>query len=110
MAILLFLGSSQLALTQEAEFQIVVHEESFAFDPPVVVLEVGDMVTWVNEDTRRHLMSSIPGTGPTDELEIFCPKFFPGKTCSNTFTLPGKYPYFCFIHRKMMGEVIVLEK
>ena len=91
-------------------YEVVVRKDAYKFDPASIVLEVGDSVTWVNADVRRHLMSSVPGTGAGDQLEIFCPEFFPEKTCEHTFNTPGRYPYFCFIHRQMVGEVIVLER
>lgn len=91
-------------------FEVVVKKDSFKFDPASIILEVGDSVQWVNADSRRHLMSSVPGTGAGDQLEIFCPEFFPEKTCEHTFNTPGRYLYFCFIHRQMVGEVIVLER
>lgn len=91
-------------------FEIVVERNSYKFEPGVLLVEVGDTVTWVNQDERRHLTASVPGSGPTEKLEIFCPKFHPNTECKHTFTVPGKYPYFCFIHKDMLGEVIVLER
>lgn len=91
-------------------YEVTVRKDSYKFDPASIVLEVGDTVKWVNADVRRHLMASVPGTGAGDQLEIFCPDFFPDKTCEHTFKTPGRYPYFCFIHRQMVGEVIVLER
>lgn len=109
--ILILVGFSNVSITQDAaKFQVVVHKGTTAFDPASLLIEVGDTVTWVNNDEKQHLTASIPGTGPTDTLEIYCPKFHPNTVCTHTFTIPGKYPYFCFIHRKMLGEVIVLEK
>jgi plastocyanin len=109
MAVLLAVGGG-LRADEPKTYEIVVRKDAYKFDPASVVLEVGDAVTWVNADVRRHLMSSVPGTGAGDTLEIFCPDFFPEKTCEHTFTTPGRYPYFCFIHRQMVGEVIVLER
>ncbi len=98
-----------------AEFHVVVQRESFAFDPPILAIEVGDTVSWTNNDKKRHLTASVPGTyvsptGTRKDLEIYCPKFHPDTVCTHTFTVPGKYPYFCFIHKNMVGEIIVLEK
>lgn len=106
---LLSLAAGTLA-DEPTTFEVVVRQDSFKFDPASIVLEVGDSVKWMNADTRRHLMSSVPGTGAGDQLEIFCPEFFPEKSCEHTFNTPGRYPYFCFIHRQMVGEVIVLER
>ena len=100
--------TATLALgSEKTEYDVTIPKDSYKFDPPQIVIEVGDTVNWVNQDERRHLTASIP-TG-TEELEIFCPELFPGKVCSHTFSLPGRYPYFCFIHRNMKGEVIVVQ-
>jgi len=106
---LLAMGGS-LRADEPKTYEIIVRKDAYKFDPASIVLEVGDTVKWVNGDVRRHLMASVPGTGAGDQLEIFCPEFFPEKTCEHTFKTPGRYPYFCFIHRQMVGEVIVLER
>lgn len=100
--------TASLALSSEpTENNVTIYKDSYKFDPPSIYIEVGDTVNWVNQDQRRHLTASIP-TG-TDELEIFCPELYPGKVCSHTFSRPGTYSYFCFIHRRMVGEVIVVQ-
>jgi plastocyanin len=108
-AVMLSAAAATLA-DEPTTFEVTVRLDSFKFDPASIILEVGDSVQWINADSRRHLMSSVPGTGAGDQLEIFCPDFFPEKSCEHTFNTPGRYPYFCFIHRQMVGEVIVLER
>ena len=93
--------------SESTGFNVTIYKDSFRFEPNTIVIEVGDTVNWVNQDERRHLTASIPDG--TDQLEIFCPELYPGKICSHTFSLPGRYPYFCFIHRNMVGEVIVVQ-
>ncbi|MFZ5863493.1 MAG: cupredoxin domain-containing protein [Nitrospirota bacterium] len=96
---------------QEARtVDVIIAKDSYAFDPARVAIEVGDTVRWRNEDTRRHLTSSIPGFGPDTNLEIFCEDLYAGKTCSHTFEKPGRYPYFCFVHNRMQGEVVVVDR
>jgi plastocyanin len=100
--------TSTLAFGSEStEYNVTIYKDSFKFEPNRIVIEVGDTVNWVNQDERRHLTSSVPDG--TDQLEIFCPELYPGKVCSHTFSLPGRYPYFCFIHRNMVGEVVVVQ-
>lgn len=91
-------------------FDVVIAKDSYAFDPARIAVEVGDTVRWRNDDTRRHLTSSIPGFGPDTHLEIFCDELHAGKTCVHTFTKPGRYPYFCFVHNRMQGEVVVVDR
>lgn len=92
------------------QFDVVIAQDSYAFDPSQMAIEVGDTVRWRNEDTRRHLTASIPGSGPGDHLEILCEDLYAGKACLHTFEKPGRYPYFCFIHNRMRGEVVVLDR
>lgn len=113
-AVLSFLGVlviamplATLGVERSDQYDVVIQQDSYRFEPTRIVVEVGDTVNWVNQDVRRHLTASIPdGTG---ELEIFCPDLEPGKVCTHTFGSPGRYPYFCFIHRNMVGEVIVVQ-
>jgi plastocyanin len=92
--------------SEGAEYNVTIYKGTFKFDPPRIVIEAGDTVNWVNQDERRHLTSSIPTGG---DLEILCEDLYPGKVCSHTFALPGRYPYFCFIHQNMVGEVVVVQ-
>lgn len=105
------LGLVALAVGEEArQFDVVIAQDSYRFDPKTIAIEVGDTVRWRNEDVRRHLTASIPGFGPSDHLEILCEDLYAGKSCVHTFTKPGRYPYFCFIHNQMQGEVVVVDR
>jgi plastocyanin len=60
----------------------------------------GTTVTWINEDDDAHKVVS------TDE--VFKSKVLDtGEKFSYTFTKAGTYPYFCSIHPKMSGTVVV---
>ncbi len=93
--------------TQKKTHEILVLKDTFRFSPEVIHISVGDSVKWVNHDTRAHLFSSVPGTGPTGELEFLCEEMNPEQSCSHTFGSSGEYPYFCFIHKQMLGLVVV---
>jgi plastocyanin len=65
-----------------------------------LTVAVGTTVTWTNRDDIPHTVVSTNGVfkskvRDTDE------KF------SYTFTKAGDYPYFCSIHPKMTGTVVV---
>ncbi len=84
-----------------------------AFSPNPIRIDVGDVVTWVNDDSQPHTITS--GTGPDDinkgkEFDTspnLNPLFLPGKTFSHTFTQPGTFEYFCQLHPNMVGTVQV---
>ncbi|MFQ5456490.1 MAG: plastocyanin/azurin family copper-binding protein [Nitrospirota bacterium] len=89
--------------------EVIVLKNKFLFSPQELTIKVGDTVKWINNDVRRHHFATIPGSGPTDELEIFH-LFEPSDSWSHTFNTPGEYPYFCFIHNQMRGKIIVVNE
>jgi plastocyanin len=87
--------------TQTAEaVQIVI--DNFTFSPAKLTISAGTKVTWVNHDDVPHTATSTAkpkrfdsGTLDTDE------KF------SHQFTATGTYDYFCAVHPKMTGQIVV---
>lgn len=88
--------------------EITVIRNTFRLNPQDITIKTGDTVKWTNTDELKHNLASVPGSGPTDELEIFT-LMEPGDVYSHTFTLPGEYPYFCFIHNQMTGKITVVQ-
>ncbi|MBI3610726.1 MAG: cupredoxin domain-containing protein [Nitrospirae bacterium] len=86
--------------------EITIIRNAFKLNPPEITIKIGDTIKWTNTDERKHNLASIPGSGPTDELEIFS-VMEPGAVYSHTFQTPGEYPYFCFIHNQMTGKITV---
>ena len=82
--------------TAAAEVKI----DNFSFAPQAVTVPVGATVTWTNRDDIPHTVVSTDGVfkskvRDTDE------KF------SYTFSKAGTYSYFCSIHPKMTGKIVV---
>lgn len=73
----------------------------FDFDPNPVRTEVGQPLTWTNEDSAPHTVTS-DGEGPlgSDELAQ-------GESYEATFDTAGTYEYICTIHPTMRGTVVV---
>jgi plastocyanin len=74
--------------------------DNFVFGPQTLTVPVGTTVTWTNHDDIPHTVVSTEGVfkskvRDTDE------KF------SYTFTKPGTYPYYCSVHPKMTGTIVV---
>ena len=74
--------------------------DNFSFGPQTLTVAVGATVTWTNRDDIPHTVVSTDGVfkskvRDTDE------KF------SYTFDKAGTYPYFCSIHPKRTGTVVV---
>jgi plastocyanin len=99
--LLLLVGSPSVAANdQPSTANVDVKIDNFVFGPQTVTVPVGATVTWTNKDDIPHTVVSTDGVfkskvRDTDE------KF------SYTFTKAGTYPYFCSVHPKMTGKVVV---
>jgi plastocyanin len=72
----------------------------FAFDPATVTIQVGDTVTWTNQDAIAHTATAGDGSFDTGNIG-------PSTTASATFDTAGTFAYHCSIHRTMTGTVVV---
>ncbi len=83
-------------------------ETNECFIPSPVNIAIGDMVTWVNDDTAAHTSTSgSAADGPDgnwDSSLVMVDQSF-----SHTFDEAGEFPYFCMVHPWMTGMVIVSE-
>jgi len=101
MAMLLLLTASpRVAAADQPPANTEVTIDNFSFGPQTVTVPVGATVTWTNRDDIPHTVVSTDGVfkskvRDTDE------KF------SYTFTKAGTYSYFCSVHPKMIGKVVV---
>jgi plastocyanin len=76
--------------------------DNFSFGPVALTVPVGTTVTWTNRDDIPYNAVS------TDDPKIFKSKVLDtDEKFSFTFSKPGTYSYFCSIHPKMTGKVIV---
>jgi len=89
------------------------------YEPPVISIQKGDTVTWLNDDREGHTVTSGEGPGrfgwmggdkfgePTGYFESG--RFMEGDSWSFTFNETGLFSYFCTIHPWMEGVIIVGE-
>ena len=75
--------------------------KDFAFNPQTLTVKSGEKVTWINRDDEPHTIVSVG-------------KQFKKSTALDTdqeFTItvgaPGTYDYFCSVHPKMTGTIVV---
>jgi len=100
-AVLVLAGSpSATATDQPSAANAEVKIDNFSFGPETLTVAVGTTVTWTNRDDIPHTVVSTDGVfkskvRDTDE------KF------SYTFVKPGTYAYYCSVHPKMTGKVVV---
>jgi plastocyanin len=87
------------------------------FEPPVITVDEGDTVTWMNNDQEGHTITSGKGAGRFGWMNgakfgnpdgVFdSGRFMKGESWSYTFEKSGIYNYYCTIHPWMEGVVIV---
>ena len=78
--------------------------KDFAFNPQSITVKSGDKVTWINRDEEPHTVVSVE-------------KQFKKSSALDTdqeFTItagaPGTYSYFCSVHPKMTGTIVIEKK
>ena len=74
--------------------------DNFSFSPATAAVAPGTTVTWTNRDDVPHNIVS------TDQ-KFKSPVLDTDEQFSHTFDAPGTYKYFCSIHPKMTGRVVV---
>jgi plastocyanin len=77
-----------------------VSVDNFTFTPATVTVKVGSTITWTNRDDIPHIVVS------TDQ-KFKSPVLDTGEQFSHRFDTPGTYKYFCSIHPKMTGQIVV---
>ena len=75
--------------------------DNFSFGPATLTVPAGTTVTWINQDDVPHNVVSSEGKTLKSPVLDTDQKF------SYTFTAAGTYPYYCGLHPKMTGKVIV---
>ncbi|MEK7217799.1 MAG: cupredoxin family copper-binding protein [Patescibacteria group bacterium] len=80
---------------------IAVDIKNFLFNPQTLTIKKGTKVTWVNNDTAPHTVTSDVGN------LLNSPTLASGQSFSFTFTDVGTNNYYCAIHPTMKGSIIV---
>jgi plastocyanin len=74
---------------------------NFAFAPQAIEVEVGQEITWTNEDSAPHTVTATSGA------EFDSGTMAQGATYSWKATKVGTIEYFCAIHPSMVGTITV---
>jgi plastocyanin len=85
------------------EQQSEVHEvsiDNFSFTPMEMTIPAGTQVTWINKDDVPHTVVSVDHQFKSKALDT-------DEKFSFTFSNPGTYEYFCSVHPKMTGKIVV---
>jgi plastocyanin len=75
--------------------------KDFMFNPPKITVKSGEKITWINHDEEPHTVVSVgkkfPRSSGLDTDQEY----------SITAGAPGTYEYFCSVHPKMTGTIVV---
>jgi len=97
------LGAGRGTVTARAQQKPETTEvkiDNFSFAPGTLTVPVGTTVTWTNRDDIPHTVVSTEGVFKSKVLDTDEKFHF-------AFSKAGSYPYFCSIHPKMTGKVVV---
>ena len=99
LAALIFAGH-QKAQAEVPSSTTEVKIDNFNFAPTTATVAAGTTVTWTNRDDVPHTVVSDDKTFKSKTLDT-------DEKFSYTFTKPGTYSYFCSLHPKMTGKIVV---
>ena len=91
-------STSTTKMPAAAANQVII--ENFSFVPATLTVKAGTKVTWINRDDVPHTVNEndkVFKSGTMDTDDQF----------SYTFSSPGTFGYFCALHPKMIGQIIV---
>lgn len=86
----------QAAQPQASEIKV----DNFTFSPEVVTVPLNSTITWTNKDDVPHVIASTDGVFRSKGLDT-------DDRYSFKFTRAGTYTYYCSIHPKMTGKIVV---
>ncbi|MDR3665335.1 MAG: plastocyanin/azurin family copper-binding protein [Ignavibacteriaceae bacterium] len=84
--------------TLGGENQVTI--DNFSFNPKELTVAAGTKVTWVNHDDVPHTVVSTDKSFKSDALDT-------NDQYSHTFSQTGVYEYYCSVHPRMTGKIIV---
>ena len=91
--------SSATAAQQKAS-ETAVKIDNFTFSPAALTIHAGETVRWTNHDDLPHNVVSEDKSFKSKTLDT-------DENFSFTFSKPGTYTYYCSIHPRMTGKVVV---
>jgi plastocyanin len=99
--LLLFVRAGEMDKASVAAKENKIEIKDFAFNPQTITVKSGEKITWINRDEEPHTIVSVE-------------KQFKKSSALDTdqeFTIiagsPGTYSYFCSVHPKMTGTIVV---
>ena len=96
----LFETSAHAAQNKPPAKTVAIDIDNFKFGVVSIEVAAGTTVTWTNRDDVPHTVASSTKVFKSPPLDT-------GEAFSYTFTQPGTYEYFCSLHPRMTGKIVV---
>jgi len=77
--------------------------KNFEFTPRDLAIPPGSKVIWINKDEEPHKLSEVNSTFTSQPLDT-------DGSFTYEFKSAGKYEYFCTLHPRMTGHIVVAGK
>jgi Icc protein len=74
--------------------------DNFSFAPAATAVTMGSTITWINKDDVPHNIVSTDHRFKSPVLDT-------DEQFSHSFGAPGTYTYYCSLHPKMTGRIVV---
>jgi len=90
--------------TERKELTLAANEigiDNFSFTPPVLTVKAGTTIVWINKDDVPHLIVNVQNKFRQSPVLDTDQRF------RATLIKPGTYDYFCSLHPKMQGKIVV---
>jgi plastocyanin len=98
---ILALGGDMKNADETTTKQDRIEIKDFAFNPQTLTVKSGEKITWINRDEEPHTVVGVEKqfkkSPPLDTDQEF----------TVTAGAPGTYTYFCSVHPKMTGTIVV---
>jgi plastocyanin len=99
-ALVLVIALRSAPATGQSAQPTEIKVDNFTFSPETLTVPANSTVIWTNKDDVPHVIASTDGLFRSKGLDT-------DDHYSFKFTKPGTYNYFCAIHPKMTGKVVV---
>jgi plastocyanin len=96
----ILLANSAISAAQAEDAKVSI--DNFSFSPAQITVAPGTKVTWPNRDDIPHTV-----TDAGEPRAFKSPALDTEDAFSYVFSAPGTYHYFCSLHPRMQGTVVV---
>ena len=100
MALVLVIALRSAPATGQSAQATDIRVDNFTFSPETLTVPANSTVTWTNKDDVPHVIASTDGLFRSKGLDT-------DDHYSFKFTKSGTYNYFCAMHPKMTGKIVV---